>query len=164
MTIKQKDAVVNAVVEILGDDFTPFNTVVSEVITADQKRAVREIVFNGILDGGVAYTKDISDESAVKKYVSGLVNNHFRKAKDLNGGSSYAPTGTGATRDSQLRELNKLLSTYETGSEQYASIQGAVATRQAELSAAKAAQTTAKQAAKVDMSVIPNHILELLNS
>ena len=166
MTIKQKDAVVNAVVEVLGSDFVPFETLVSEVITADQKQAVRELVLAGILDGGVAYTKDISDEPTVKKYVSGLVNNHFRKAKDLNGGSTYTPTGTGAARDDQLRELNKLLSTgdYETGSEQYASIQGAITSRKAELTAAKASKQAASAAAKVDMSVIPSHILDLLQS
>ena len=166
MTIKQKDAVVNAVAEVLGNDFVPFDTVVHKVITADQKQAVREIVLAGILDGGVAYTKDITDEPTVKKYVSGLVNNHFRKAKDLNGGKTYTPTGTGSVRDEQLRELNKLLSTgnYETGSDKYASIQGAIASRKAELAAAKAAKQAATASAKVNMGVIPNHIIDLLQS
>lgn len=165
MTIKQKDAVVSAVAEVLGDDFTPGTTIVRDVITTDQKAEVRDAVVNGILDGSIAYSKDNTNATEVKKYVGGLINNHFRKAKDLNGGTTYKPTGTGPVRDKQLRELNKLLNTgkFSEGSEQFTSIQSAIATRTAELTAAKTAKQAASAKSKVDMSVLPENITDLLN-
>ncbi len=162
---KQKDAVVNAVANALGDDFTSGITNVKEVITAEQKAEVKSAVINGILDGSVDYSKDNTNEAEVRKYVGGLVNNHFRKAKELNGGTTYKPTGVGPVRDKQLRELNKLLSTgqFTVGSAQHTDIQSAISTRTAELTAAKAAKQAASVKAKVDMSVLPENITNLLD-
>ena len=67
--MKQVQAVVNAVAEILGDSFTEGSTVVRDVITDQQKIEVREIVFNGILSGDVEYKKSLEDEVAIKRYV-----------------------------------------------------------------------------------------------
>ena len=166
MSTNQKQAVVNAVTEVLGSDFVVGETLVKDVITADQKATVKASIVEGILDGSIGYSKDNTDAAAVSKYVSGLINNHFRKARELNGGSVYRPTNTGPVRDSQLRELNKLLNSgqFEIDSEQYSSIQSSISTRTAELTAAKSAKSAASAKSKIDMSVLPSHITDLIDS
>jgi hypothetical protein len=95
--ISQKDAVINAVASILGDRFEP-GINARELLSAEEITSVKNTVSNGILNGSVSFSKDVSDEKAVRRYVAGLVDNHLRKAKELNGGVKYAATTTRGPR------------------------------------------------------------------
>ena len=98
--IGQKDAVINAVASILGDRYEA-GINARELLSADEITSVKNTVANAILSGSVSYSKDTSDEKAVRRYVAGLVDNHLRKAKELNGGVKYSATTTRGPRASK---------------------------------------------------------------
>jgi hypothetical protein len=168
--IGQKQAVIDAVASVLGSNFTSGLTVVRDTITSDQLDEVREIVLNGIAHGTVTYGKDSTDEKAVRRYVNGMIDNHFRKATELNGGNKYTAPASSArgARDAQLSTLKKLLKTFEEGSEQYNQVAEAIETRTSflatERATAKASRARASKASEIDMSVLPLELQELINS
>lgn len=139
--ISQKQAVVNAVAQVLGSAFVSGQTNVSQTLSADQKTQVRSLVASGISSGAVTYGKDRFDVKAVAKYTAGLVENHLRKAKELNGGTAYAPTkprgprGTKAVseKDSQLVALITLQKEYTPGSDDFNALANAILKRRNEL-------------------------------
>jgi hypothetical protein len=163
MSTKQVQAVISAVTSVLGDDFTPSETNVLGVITKDQKTEVRQLVLEGILNGDVAFNGDITDEAAVKRYGNGMVDNHLRKSKILNGGSTYKPSGTGSKRDPQLRELNKLLKTFEPGSDNFSKVQQHIAARTEQIQTEKSQQQVANVRASIDTSVLPDSLASMLS-
>jgi len=86
--MKQSDSVVFAVIQVVG---APTGKV---TLTKDQFKQVCDIVAESIWDG----TTDMSEsgrakydtaEKVRKGYTPGLVNNHLRKHKALNGGIKY---------------------------------------------------------------------------
>lgn len=161
MTIKQSNAVVNAVEEVLGtwDAETP----ISEQLSKEQLTEIRQIVFNGIMDETIAYSKEL-DEVAVRKYVGGLVNNHFRKHKSLNGGSTYQASGTGRQRDPQLKELNKIIKAglYEEGSEEYECVVEKINERQEILAKEKSSKKIASSMPKININELPEELRHLV--
>lgn len=146
--ISQKVAVVNEVKAILGSSFDP-STPAKEQLTSDQFETIKSNIVSGIISGSISFNKDVSDEKEVSRYVSGMISNHFRKAKELNGGTAYSPQSTGrGSRDPQLSELSKLLGTYEEGSEEFNQIVSAINSRKNELAAEKAVVAAEKKRAK----------------
>ncbi len=158
MSIKQKDAVVNAVTSVLGS--LPAGAV---VLDKDQKAHVREIVAAGILSGEVAYSKPL-DEAEVKKYVVGLVDNHLRKAKELNGNKAYAPAKEGTKRDPQLRELEKLLKSgqFAEGTAECQQVKTAIDNRKQELKAAQSSKKVPK-VEDIDLTTLPQEVQDILH-
>lgn len=160
--ISQKTAVVNEVNAILGSNFDP-SLPAKDQLTPDQFSTLKANIVSGIVDGSISFNKDVTDEKEVSRYVSGMVSNHFRKAKELNGGNSYAPQSTGrGSRDTQLSELNKLLGTYEEGSDEFNQIVSAIDSRKAELQAEKVAASAAKkrqkELASLNTDVLPESV------
>jgi hypothetical protein len=153
MGIKQKQAVVNAVTEVLGDVFVPKVTEVKSLLTKEQLHEVRSIVADGILSDNVLYSKSKSNVDEIKKYVNGMVNNHLRKSKELNGGVVHKSSSK-SNRDPSLTALKTLKKSYAVGSSEYVSVAEAITKREAELLAAKKAA--------VKPSLIPNEILQKL--
>ncbi len=165
--VGQKQAVVNAVESVLGSNFTSGETSVKNVITADELTQVREQVFTGIQNGDVAYNGDVSDEQGLRRYVNGMIQNHFRKAKELNGGNKYSPSSsTGGRRDAQLTNLKKLLKTYSEGSTEHSKILDAISNREEEL--AEERRTAAEQRKQqkimesIDTSALPEELSSVL--
>jgi hypothetical protein len=111
--ISQKDAVINSVTSILGDRYEA-GINVRELLSAEEITAVKNSVTEAILNGSVSYSKDISDDKVVRRYVSGLVENHFRKAKELNGGVKYSaattrgPRANNATKATEAKSSNNI--------------------------------------------------------
>jgi glutamate dehydrogenase/leucine dehydrogenase len=89
--ISQKQAVVNEVMNILGSSFNP-STPAKQQLTPDNIKTIKSNIVKGIVNGSVTYNKDSSNVKEVTAYVPGLVSNHLRKAKELNGGIKYGPT------------------------------------------------------------------------
>lgn len=152
---KQVSAVVNAVTEVLGDSFVVGTTVVSEVITSEQKQQVRDLVKTGIVNGEVEYGKDTSNEKELDRYVNGMINNHLKRSKKLNGGSPYQPKKKGLPRDETLRELTKFQATLQPGTEKYNEAAEAISQRRAELEQVRSG---------IDTTVVTPEISEMVNS
>jgi hypothetical protein len=171
MSTSQKEAVVAAVEEILGDSFVSGTTIVKETITSDQLSQLREQILTGILGGTIAYSGDRSDAKAVGRYVNGMIDNHFRKAKELNGGMKYAVknvTGSRGSRDPQLTALRKLAKGYAAGSPELIRVQQAIVAREAQLlqerNAAKAENKRSETLKKIDVSVLPAELSSLITN
>ena len=162
MSTKQVQAVINAVTVVLGDNFTPNTTTVLSTLTKEQKEEVRNIIFDGVMSGDVVYNKSTVNATAVKRYVNGMVDNHLRKSKALNGGVPYKPSSSGSKRDPQLRELNKLLKTFEPGTDQYSQVQTSIGSRSAQIQVEKSQKSIADVRASIDTSVLPDNLASML--
>ncbi len=111
MKLSQVASVVTFTKQILGDAWTE-GTDVKSVVTKDQ---VNEIA-NLIADGMTSDEVDLSSEAKAKfdtrvklvTYVKGMINNHYRKSKLLNGGSEYEIKNPGSRSGSV--ELKQALS------------------------------------------------------
>lgn len=165
--ISQKQAVVNAVAGILGGSFTVGQTNVKGLLNTDQLTEVRENIFNGILNGEILFNKDTSDSKVLSRYVNGMIDNHFRKAKELNGGLKYTPANPGkGRRDPQLSALRKLIKQYSEGSDEFVKVSGAIVTRETELTEERKTIATARKRENVlnsiDTSVLPEDLQETL--
>lgn len=119
--MNQRSATCNAILSVLKDRGVDYelsgDTPISEVLTDKDKAQVRDILFTMFRSGHVDYRPDfqskIDDDTELKKYISGLVNNWIRKAPEFNGGNTYQAKNPGSragTGDEQVREMKKLLS------------------------------------------------------
>jgi len=140
--ISQKQAVVDGVKNLLGSSYDPSQPVKNQ-LTSTQLTSLRDSVVGDIASGVVAYKGIISDMPKVKAYVSSLISNHFRKAKELNGGTSYSPATTKTTANSSnpktpktkvkndqvLSDLKVLLSTLQPDSEAYSEVESEISKR-----------------------------------
>ncbi len=160
MSTSQKEAVVNAVSKILGKSFVKGSTNVKETLTEDQLTELRETIFKGVKSGDITYNKDLADDKAVRRYVNGMIDNHLRKAKELNGGTKYIVKNAGShSRDPQISALKKLAKNYESGSAEQAKVLSAISNRESQLSAERQQAATAKKREtamkNIDTTVLP---------
>ena len=167
MSISQKDAVVKATLTATG--LTKGTFVAKDVVTKDQLNAIEADVVGGIMAGDVEYSKPkvLAD---VKRYTKGLVNNHFRKAKELNGGSKYTPattrdtTGTPKTPkvkkvkvdDPALNTLYAILAKTAKGTPEYTDIENKIKTREVILGARPVVDV------KIDAAVLPKEVADMI--
>ena len=131
MSIKQKDAVFNAVCSARG--LTEFDGPVE--LSKEERTAVQTSLVVGFQNGNIAYQGDVSDSTKLNSYVSGLVSNWLRKDKRLNGGVSYVAKNPGTrtgSGDESLKAMRTLLSA-TTDESARAEIQTEIDKRVAEL-------------------------------
>ena len=167
MSITQKEAVVNQVKSILGSNFDE-SIAAKDQLTDDQLKTIKANITAGIVNGTIDFKKETTDEKEISRYVSGMVSNHLRKAKELNGGGTYVPQSTGrGSRDPQISELNKLLKTYDENSNEYSQIMTAIEERKNELVAERASAAKERRKAKeldsIDMDALPEGLKDLAN-
>lgn len=130
-SISQKQAVVDGVKNVLGSNFDP-SVPAKQQLSSSQISSIKDSIVTGITSGSVVYKGDNTNTAKVKAYVSGLISNHLRKAKELNGGSGYTPSQkrpNGGKKDSVISELKTLLSTLEAGSEAYSEVESEITKR-----------------------------------
>lgn len=96
--VSQKQAVISAVANELGSSFVSGQTNVRELLTDAQIDSIRSTVLEGVLSGSVTFGKDLTDVKAVKRYINGMIDNHIRKARELNGGNKYVATNSRGPR------------------------------------------------------------------
>jgi hypothetical protein len=155
---KQNDAVFAAVCLVLNAQ--SFDQAVT--LDSDQRKQVVEIVAKGIFNKEV----DFSDEARAKhdtwekirSYTVGMVSNHLRKDKRLNGGEKYEiknPGSRASQGDAVLKNM-KALRTSLTDPDQIAAVDDAIAKREAELKAEKAKTVT------IDIDKIPEELRHLI--
>ena len=158
MSIKQNDSVFQAVCSVLGQD--GFENAVE--LTKDQRGLVIGIVTQGIMSGEVDFSSEAKlkydTEAKVKSYTNGMVSNHLRKDKRLNGDIKYIiknPGSRAGQGDDQLKALKALRSTL-TDITQQTSVDTAIANRSKEIAATKVKTVT------VDMSFLPEEFKHLV--
>jgi hypothetical protein len=157
----QKDGVFQAICSVFGQDH--FDGEVN--LDKDLRSQVYEIVANGLFHGDINMTdtareKYNTEEKLRTKYVPGLVNNWLRKDTRLNGGVKYQAKNPGSragSGDKVVRELKKLRSTL-TDDSQIQTVNTEIDKRMAEIQAEKA------KSIEIDLSVLPEHLQELIQS
>lgn len=166
--MSQKESVIFQVKAVLGNSFDQL-TPARNLLTDDQLSVIKENIFNGIIAGTIDFGKEVTDHKELQRYVSGMVSNYLRKAKELNGGSDYSPQSNGrGSRDAQVSELNKLLKTYTEGTEQYSQIQLAIEERKAALVAERTTVVKEKKKVKefesINLDVLPENLKSLAST
>jgi hypothetical protein len=137
--MKQVDAVYAAVVSITG--FNPESGPCS--LTDEQKAMVRMSLLEGFRQGKIDFNGDFNseEEKYQKSYVSGLLNNHLRKDKRLNGGVKYEAKNPGSRTgqgDATLKAMRALLQTPGITDEDKAEINAEIEAHLAKIQATKA--------------------------
>ena len=156
--MKQNDAVFQAVCGVL--DAQSFDSSVE--LSKEQRESVVSIVVEGIMSGAVDFSAEARAKydtpAKVKSYTTGMVSNHLRKDKRLNGNTKYEiknPGSRAGAGDDQLKALKALRSTI-SDSEQLAQVDEAIANRTTEIAASKAKTTV------INADAIPEHLKYLL--
>jgi hypothetical protein len=157
--MKQNDAVFQAVCSVLGQD--GFDSAV--VLTDTQRAEVISMVTKGLIDGTVDFSAEAKAKhdtpAKVKSYTTGMVSNHLRKDKRLNGGVKYEiknPGSRAGSSDEQLKALKLLQAQYESGSEAWHEIEAAIADRTTQINAAK------KKTDEINVEALPEHLRYLI--
>lgn len=162
----QKQAVIDAVKDSMGSAFVSGQTNVKALITAEQLTEVRQKVYEGIVSGKVAYNKELTDTKTISRYVAGMIDNHLRKAKELNGGNQYkpSPTGTKSVKDDKLHSLSLLLKNMEVDSEGYNKVLEAIEDRKKEIADAKKKKKVDTALSRLDAEVLSPELAGILSS
>lgn len=154
MTTSQINAVFQAVCSVLNRE--SFDSVVE--LSKEERSNVVNIVTEGILSNKVDFSTDAKakydTDEKVKGYVTGMVSNHLRRDKRLNGGIQDAPK-TSRPKDEQLKAL-KALRDGITNPEQLAQVDQAIAERMAELQQAKT------PVIKINIDALPENLKHLV--
>lgn len=146
--MSQKDAVFNAVVNVIGEEFsTPVE------LNKSQLSEVHEQLVMGFVNGEIPFRSGPPDETTARKYVPGLVNNWLRKDTRLNGGAPYQPKNPGSRSgagDESIKAMKALLAgTQDPDARRQ--IQEAIEARKAEL----------KPTPVVNVEALPEHLRHL---
>ena len=163
--VNQRSATVNTILSVLSERGYEYElngeTPISDVLNDSDKAKVREILFTMFRQGQVEYKSSfqskVDDDSELKKYISGLVNNWIRKAKEFNSGNTYQAKNPGSragSQDSKVKEMRKLLQV-TTDPQAKAMIQEAINQRVAEIKAEK-------NQVEIDASQLPKHLRHLV--
>lgn len=162
---KQVIAVVDEVKNVLGEAYD-LSVPSSTNLSKEDVTAIQGVIFDGLAAGEIEYKGDVNNLKTLKTYANGLVTNHLRKCKQLNGNVNYKASGTGPKRDERLRELNKVLASgdYVEGTEEFIAVQEAIAFRKNELAQAKAQAKAKVKVSEIDMSVLPPDLQGLVSN
>lgn len=83
--ITQKEAVVSLVKEKLGSLYNPAEPCRDKLSKGDLED-IRTKIVAGIQQNTIKINKEYPNEKALRRYVMGMITNHLRKTRELNGG------------------------------------------------------------------------------
>ena len=160
----QKESVCNTILSVLSARGYEYElgceTPIKSVLTDDDKKQIRAIVLEGFMSGDISMTEQArekyNDETKMKTYVSGVVNNWIKKNPEFNGGNKYVPANPGSRAgqgDEQIKALRGLKKT-TNDPQALAEIETAINNRLAEI---KPAQTVT-----IDVEALPEHLKHLV--
>lgn len=163
--MNQRQATVNTILAVLEERGVSYElngeTSISEVLTDKDKAEVREVLFTMFKSKQVSYRDDfqskVDDDTELKKYISGLVNNWIRKAPEFNSGNTYQAKNPGSRAgqgDEQIKEMKKLLSITTDATAKQA-IQAAINERAASIK-------VEKSQVEINADLLPAHLRALL--
>jgi hypothetical protein len=165
--LSQTQAVYDATHAVLKDAGISFEDGqdIKDVITSEHKASINAILCEGFTEDKIelkdtpANQEKLANPTELKKYVSGLMSNWFRKDKRFNGNTVYVAANPGSRTgqsDPTMKNLRLLKKQYESTGKDAAAIDEAINTRAAELKISKA------KAIEVDMDAIPAELKETL--
>lgn len=165
--VNQKTATCNALLSVLADRGVNYElngeTPIKEVLTDSDKEKVRGMLFTMFRAGEIEYKEafqsKVDDDSELKKYISGLVNNWIRKNKEFNGGQVYKAKNPGSragSQDPQIKAMRALLSQTTDESAKKA-IQAEIDKKLAEIRAEK-------NKVEIDVDLLPEHLRKLVQA
>lgn len=161
----QRQATVSTILAVLEERGVNYElngeTSISEVLNADDKTKIRDILFTQFKNKSVQYKESfqakVDDDAELKKYVSGLLNNWMRKAPEFNNDTKHEAKNPGSragSTDPQVKEMRKLLSV-TADAEAKVAIQSAIDTKLAEIKASK-------QVVEINIDLLPEHLRDLI--
>jgi len=142
MSKTQSESTINAIINLCteqGYDHSPHETIYKDILTKDDVTSVVNFVTAGMISGDITMTdkshaKFDNDPKALRRYAVGLVNDRLRKAKALNGNTTYAYKNPGKLTSSRDPELKALMQTIEIVPDEHkADVQVEIDRRRAEL-------------------------------
>lgn len=121
MSQSQSESTINCILNLCteqGYDHAPHETIYKDILTKDDVTHVVNFVTAGMISGDItmtdkSHTKFDDDPKALRRYAVGLVNDRLRKAKALNGNSTYQYKNPGKLTSSRDPELKALLQAIE---------------------------------------------------
>lgn len=137
---------------------------VSEVLTDSDKATIRTLLFNQFRNGEISFKTEfqskVDDDAELKKYVSGLLNNWIRKAKEFNSGNAYVAKNPGSrahSQDSQMKELKKLYIQVKASDDEEAisEVEAAIELRKSEIKPKSIAKP-------INVDALPEHLRGLV--
>jgi len=156
--MKQVQSVVVITKAVLDNRFMPSQPILTYIQDSEREEIARRVC-TGIRNGEI-YVKDskrqkYSTDKELRKYVIGMINNWFKKSKELNGGVDHKAIHSGSRSfpsDPVIREMRKLRSQLnEAGdTDSVATIDEQIELRIEELKS--------KKQIKVDVSMIPENL------
>lgn len=81
----QKQAVVRLVKAKLGTNYDPAQSC-REKLSKEDVESIRQDVVAGIKGGTITFKGQIGTDAQLSRYVIGMITNHLRKTRELNGG------------------------------------------------------------------------------
>lgn len=157
--MKQSESVVIFTKAILGNTFR-VGVDIWSYITDPQIEEVVDGVTQSIKDGETDLSADarvkFADPKALRRYVKGMVGNHFNKHKELNGNTKYVAKNPGSragSGDSELSASKALLAKLVAEGKDTAIVEEFIAKRTAEIAE--------KKVKAVDVSKLPEHLRNL---
>jgi hypothetical protein len=148
----QKEAVFQAVTNVLTEAGIAIEGNVSVHMTREYRSQVNNILFESFRGGSIELDREFSD-SELKAYVSGLQSNWLRKDKRLNGNVAYVAKNPGSragSGDAQLKAMRALLSTLTVGTPDYTEVETCISVRVKEIQSTKISK-----AKSIDFSALP---------
>lgn len=167
MSLTQRKATCDALIAVLAERGVEYQlngpTPICDVLTDKDKADVREYLFAMFRNDEVGMSdkfreEKLNDDSELKKYISGLVNNWIRKAKEFNSGNQYVIKNPGSRAhvgDEQLKELMKLATQIGTGNEGHEDVMQAIKQRKDEIAAEKG------KTVEIKIDALPEHLRHL---
>lgn len=165
MSMNQRHATVSTILSTIKSHGIEYvlngATPVSDMLTDKMKEEIRSELFAMFRNGSISYSEDfkskVADDTELKKYISGLVNNWIRKAPEFNNGSKYEAKNPGSragSGDEQVKEMKKLLSV-TTDAKARAIIQDTIDKRLASLAAEK-------KSVEINVDALPESLRHLV--
>lgn len=152
----QKQVVVDFVMAIMGKAYDSKQDC-GEWFKArpEQKKELSEKVMSAFTKGECELK---AEQKNLSTYVSGLISNHLRKAKELNGGVQYKPTNPGSRsgqQDPQIKASRQLLKTLVEGSAEHTKVSSFI---NGKIEAIKAE----KKKTEIDVEALPEELRDLV--
>jgi len=116
--MNQREATVNCILSVLEERGVEYElngpTPINEVLTPDDKKNVRSILFTMFRQGKVDFRdiSKLSDDKYMKDYISGLTNNWIRKAPEFNSNAKYQAANPGSRAGTTMSKLKRCASYY----------------------------------------------------
>ena len=164
--ISQKQAVTNAVQAILPNYEVGGEVILKTLLNTENKKQMRAILFEAFQAGEVVYSKDkanLQDAKYLTKYVSGLLDNWVRKNPEFNNAFAHTankkyeaknPGSRAGSGDEQVREMRKLLKTFNADTIEYTQIKTAIDARIAEIKP--------ESVVTINVEALPEHLRNLV--